>query len=95
MPCRLRQHGRDEVFLLQEPLAFEQEKEKGLVLLDRPADAAAELILIGIAFISAHQIIEPALRLKRRVVVRVEQCAVKLVTARAGLQADLSRALTQ
>ena len=80
---RLRQNGRQIVLLFQKSLIIDKDEEESLILHDRSAQAAAELISILETLRSAGKLLEPWLSRELRVVVRVEQGAVVFVAAGA------------
>jgi hypothetical protein len=67
------QNGCNDIGLFQKPLVVNEHKEKRLVLLDRSADAAAELVAVLIVFLCAYEILEESLGREPGIVVGVEQ----------------------
>ena len=59
VPRFRRQHGTDEVFLLDESLFVDEEEEKRFVLLDRTAEPRPKLIAIDPIQRGVIKIVEP------------------------------------
>src|SRR5439155_10247718 len=91
LPGRHGENCGNDVLLFNVALLIEENEKESLVLLDRSAQAAAELISVVERLLSADEILEPALRGKRRVSVRIKHSSMKVVTAGTGLHFHLAR----
>src|SRR5690349_7924438 len=76
-------------------LIIGEKKEEHFVLDDRTADAAAELIAVGVVLGSALQILEVRLRVQERIVVRIKDGSMNVIRARARSHLDLSCAAAE
>src|SRR5262249_9834511 len=86
------QNGRNNVLLFQVTLPVIEDEEERFVLFDWTAEAAAELVAVLITLGGPHQILKPALCVERRIFIRIEERAMKVIRSRSCLHPDLRRA---
>src|SRR5262245_52463057 len=86
------QYSPDRLFLAEEALPVVQKEEKCFAADDRPADTAAELIAIQEVLWGSYQILKPVVGSELRILVGVEERAVKIIRPRTRLQPHLPRA---
>ena len=90
MPGGACENRRDNILLFDVALLINKDKKERFVLFDRSAEPAAELVSVLIVFLSADQVLKPALGRQHRVPVGIEQRSVEVVSAGTGLHPDLS-----
>src|SRR5206468_1503864 len=83
LSCRWRQYGRRGNDNLILPLAFVEEVEEGLIANERATQAAAKLIENQLIFRYSLKVIEKRIGIERRVPMRFEETAMKLVGTRS------------
>src|SRR6185312_9887926 len=89
------QNGGGENLLAKIPLVVGDKEEEQFVLLDGAADAAAELVAVGIVIGLAVQILEERGCVEVGVVIAPEQRAVIFIAAGAGPHFDLRGAASE
>src|SRR4030095_3603531 len=79
LPCERSQYRSDEVLAYHVTLLVQEREEKRLVLDDRAAKAPAELIPVFIIFLGPVEVIKPTAGIERRIPIRKEWAAAKLI----------------